>query len=221
MPFGEDLSLSAIPSIASLGAAAIQRKWALKDWNRVNEYNAPKAQIGRLKEAGLPLAAMLSGSAGASSTAPDVRATNVDPTLGTVQGLQNYFTNRIQKKQIELLDQDLRIKTAEADIKESERDFNIYQGLHEDLTPEDPRSQGGRFQHYFTSNHRQSMAYQIRTKKAQTESAEITARLQEAKTQTDIDHVLQTIRIGVQNERGQKIINDINVISLNYQEKKD
>lgn len=31
----------------------IMRKWALEDWQRVNEYNSPKMQMQRLKEAGL------------------------------------------------------------------------------------------------------------------------------------------------------------------------
>lgn len=101
MPFGSDLALSTIPTLGSLGAAAIQRNWALKDWQRVNEYNHPKNQIARNKEAGLPLAAMFSQG---GSTSSDVRSTNVDPTLGTAKGLENFFTNRMQKKQLELLE---------------------------------------------------------------------------------------------------------------------
>lgn len=115
--------LSFLPSIGSLGAAAIQRNWALKDWNRVNAYNTPKEQVKRLREAGLPLATMFGGQGG--STASPVDTTQVDPTLGTARGLEAHFTNRMQRKQLELMDQDLRVKTAEADIKEGERNWKL------------------------------------------------------------------------------------------------
>lgn len=116
MGFGADLALSAIPSFGAIGAAALQRHWAIKDWNRVNAYNHPKAQIGRLKEAGLPLASMFSGSGGSTST--DVRGSSVDPTLGAAAGLQAYFQNRLQKKQLLLLDAQIRAENADADQKE-------------------------------------------------------------------------------------------------------
>lgn len=101
-----------IGAALGLGAAAIQRKWALRDWERQNEYNSPVAQVQRNKEAGLPLAAMFGGSGG--STSSDVRGTPVDPTLGVAQGMQNYFQNRLQKKQIELLDAQIDKTNVEA-----------------------------------------------------------------------------------------------------------
>lgn len=90
------------PIAGSIGAAALQRKWALQDWNRVNAYNHPKEQVRRNAEAGLPLAAMFSGSGG--STSSDVGSSNVDPTLGSAQGINNYMQHQMQKKQRELID---------------------------------------------------------------------------------------------------------------------
>lgn len=101
----------AVPVVGGIAAAALQRSWALKDWHRQNAYNHPSQQIARLKEAGLPLASMFSGSGG--STSSDVRNSEVDPTLGSAQGLQTFMINRLQRKQIELLDQ--QIGKAEAD----------------------------------------------------------------------------------------------------------
>lgn len=53
-----------------------QRKDALDDWNRVNEYNSPKAVMARLKAAGLN-PAMVYGQGATGSNADPVRNTNM------------------------------------------------------------------------------------------------------------------------------------------------
>lgn len=114
MPLGPVLAgigSALAPIGGAIGSAALQRSWALKDWERVNEYNSPKNQVARAREAGLPLASMFSGSGGSTSSAPN--ATNVDPTLGTAQGLQASALNRMQRKQLQLMDE--QIGKAEAD----------------------------------------------------------------------------------------------------------
>lgn len=211
-PFGETLAGFAAPisAVASLGSAAIQRGWALKDWRRVNEYNSPKAQVARLREAGLPLASMFSGSGGSQSA--DVKSSQVDPTLGTAQGLSAYMQNRMQRKQIELIDQQIREQSAKADITEGERDWNIRYGKVLPIPPDDPASEGGVFHSIFQSNQIQSLDANKRQKQAQAQSAEVVAELQRATTQGQIDHILQTIGLSKENQRGQKIVNDINDI---------
>lgn len=109
---------SALPVVGSIGAAALQRHWALKDLQRQNIYNSPKEQIKRLKEAGLPLATMFGGQGGSTSEQP--QNTNVDPSLGVAKGLDNFFTNRMQSKQLELLDAQIRSQNADASVKEGE-----------------------------------------------------------------------------------------------------
>lgn len=123
---GEEL-LGALPVVGAIGSAALQQRYALKNWNRQNAYNTPKAQIQRLKEAGLPLATMFGGSGGSSSS--PIPTPNVDPTLGAAEGLQKGMMASMQKKQLELLDQELRSKTADADIREMERDFLSYRTI--------------------------------------------------------------------------------------------
>lgn len=111
----------------ALGSQEIQRNLSLKNWNRQNAYNTPSAQIARLREAGLPLATMFGGQGG--STSSPIDRPQVDPTLGVAQGIQAYNQTMMQRKQLQVMDQDLRTKTAEADIKEAERDFLLHRQI--------------------------------------------------------------------------------------------
>lgn len=120
MPFDPS---GVIPVAGALGAAALQQHYAVKNWKRANEYNLPKNQVQRLKDAKLPLAAMFGGSGG--STGGSIPTPNVDPTLGTAEGLRSTNMTRFQRKQMEIMDQELRAKTAEADLKEADRDFQL------------------------------------------------------------------------------------------------
>lgn len=67
---------------------ALNRKWALEQWNRENRYNSPAAQMQRLKAAGLnPGLIYGDGAAGMPAaashspeqTAPQVRPVQIDP----------------------------------------------------------------------------------------------------------------------------------------------
>lgn len=111
--------------VGSLGSAAISRRWAIKDLKAQNEYNSPRAQVKRLKQAGLPLATMFGGQGGSTSDQP--RSSEIDPSLGAARGMENYFQNRMQKAQLQLIDQQLREATAGADLKEGERDWYLNQ----------------------------------------------------------------------------------------------
>lgn len=181
-------ALSAIPVLGALGSAALQQKYAVKNWERTNAYNHPREQVKRLREAGLPLASMFTGSGGSQSQS--LNTPNIDPTLGSAKGLDNYFTNRMQKKQLELMDQELRIRSADADLKEIGRDW-----ARADYVKEDPNQTLGAIPY---SNQVMGLVTEQKAKIAESKASEITADLIEAKTQADIDHVLQTIKLGVQ-----------------------
>lgn len=90
------------PIGGSIGSAMLQQHYALKNWRLANEYNSPKNQVARNKEAGLPLAAMFSGGAGSQSQTPSTP--NVDPSLGVARGMEQQFMLSMQRKQKELLD---------------------------------------------------------------------------------------------------------------------
>lgn len=108
------IATAATPVIGGIGSAFLQRNWALKDWHRTNAYNHPKEQIKRLQEAGLPSAALFSGGVGSQSDQP--QATNVDPTLGTAKGIENYMQTKMQQKQMELLDEQILKTRYEANL---------------------------------------------------------------------------------------------------------
>lgn len=197
MPFGADLALGAISPIASIGAAALQRNWALKDWHRQNEYNSPKQQINRNKQAGLPLAAMFSQG---GSTSSDVRATQVDPSLGTARGIEAFQSNRLQRKQLQLMDEQ---------IGEAEANKVIAQVAANEATGKDFYYRSPKFDekgNLIVGNRQQdSLALSMREQEAKTKTSEIMAKFGEAKTIADIDHIKQTIKLGVQQHEWNEI----------------
>lgn len=96
-------------------------------WHQTNEYNSAKAQVQRYEEAGLNPYLMMTNGANAG-TASNV--TSPSPSggsspsgggsrsgqVGGIQKLIDTLTQReVSKKQMDILDQELRIKTSEAD----------------------------------------------------------------------------------------------------------
>lgn len=113
-------ALGAIPVIGSIGSAMLQQHYARKNWDRANAYNHPKEQIKRLREAGLPLASMFGGSGGSTTSAQETP--NIDPSLGTARGIENYMQTGMMRKQIELLDS--QIENTEAETNKTNIDAN-------------------------------------------------------------------------------------------------
>lgn len=74
-PIGGTLLATAIKAIFDIGSTIFQ-----------NKYNAPKAQLKRLRQAGLPLSYMYKGNVATQSQAPQL---SIDPTLGTMQKAQS------------------------------------------------------------------------------------------------------------------------------------
>lgn len=85
-----------------------QRDWAIEDWNRTNEYNNPKAQMQRLKDAGLnPNLVYGNGAEGNATGMP--RATSSGqwtpkaPQFDADSVIGPYYNTQIQKAQVENL----------------------------------------------------------------------------------------------------------------------
>lgn len=93
-----------IPAMAGLGSAAMSAGAV----NRMNRYNDPRAQLQRLNAAGLPFAAFAQGQAGSQSSLPDTSGV----AEGINQGAANFMMNRMQKKQIELIDEQIKTQKA-------------------------------------------------------------------------------------------------------------
>lgn len=103
---------------------ARQRKDALADWTMQNEYNSPKAQMARYKDAGLNpnliYGQMTTSPAVRSSDMPNAHLAPVNPTQGIAEGLSKYMDTSLQKAQVDnlkkqndVLTQDILLKTAE------------------------------------------------------------------------------------------------------------
>lgn len=107
---------------------ALQRKDNLADWDRVNEYNHPKQQMERLRQAGLN--PHLVYGKGADTTAMSINESSMDnfnartppSTLGESTGnaLNAYFGNKMRQAQTdnlyqqnEVLQQDAALKAAQ------------------------------------------------------------------------------------------------------------
>lgn len=103
-PFGRTLLNSiapAIPVFGSIASSLLQRHWANKDLKRQLEYNSLEGQKRQAKEAGLPLAALVSGlNAGKSE---GQRATEVAPDLGTAKALESYQMVNRKKQEMQML----------------------------------------------------------------------------------------------------------------------
>lgn len=132
--------VSGIPVVGSIASGMLQRHWATKDVANQNLYNTPKEQVKRLREAGLPLASMFSGS-GASVQSDLPRSSEIDPTLGTARGIENYFQNRLMKMQLQLQEQALRL--GEENIKKTGAEANLAQGEADYWSRLDPMGREG------------------------------------------------------------------------------
>jgi len=107
--------------LLGFGLSQLERAQSRGDIARQNAYNSPLQQIARLREAGLPNAALLNGTqAGNQSALPQ-----------TNKSLGNFITTQTQLKQLEILKAEIRLKNAEADESQARRDW-LLSGRGED-----------------------------------------------------------------------------------------
>jgi len=112
---------TAAPYIAEFAQGQIARAQSQGDIARQNAYNSPLQQIARLREAGLPNAALLNGSqAGNQTSLPQ-----------TNKGISSFIQTQTQLKQLEILKAEIRLKNAEADESGARRDW-LLDGRGED-----------------------------------------------------------------------------------------
>jgi len=108
------------PFAGQFAMGQIQRMQSQADIRRQNEYNSPIQAIGRLQKAGLPYAAYEHGQTGNQSAIPE-----------TNKSIGNYAATSLQFQQVKGMQADTRLKNAEADLKEAERDY-LLSGKGED-----------------------------------------------------------------------------------------
>lgn len=106
--------VSMIPVVGDIASAMISRGQSKRDIAAQNAYNHPAAQVARLREAGLPMAAGLEGArSGNQSSLPQTMQ-------NTAGGLTNFIQRQIELKQIKLLDEEIRVRRSEANKNEAE-----------------------------------------------------------------------------------------------------
>lgn len=135
---GAGLIGAGVGAATSLGATALQQQYNLKNWNRTNAYNSPKEQLARIKAAGLnPNAMYTANKGGLTSTAPDLKTPNVDPSLGTQGGMSQWMQSAMLKKQMEVQDAEIENKKANTEnVRTNTSIASFGLGLDQKLNPD-------------------------------------------------------------------------------------
>lgn len=81
----------------TLLAAALKAMFDIGGTVTQNQYNAPKAQLKRLRKAGLPLSYMYQGKVAGQSQAPSL---SIEPTLGTLPRKQGFKLDAETQEQL-------------------------------------------------------------------------------------------------------------------------
>lgn len=113
LDFGASLGGDLLGGIFGAIDGAASRAWQEKMWHMQNDYNSPKAQIARIKEAGLNPAMMYAnGSAGgASASVPSAPAPIMKGVkLDFARALQAKRDAQLQDKQLEGVQHDVALK---------------------------------------------------------------------------------------------------------------
>jgi len=203
---------SAFGSIGSIVGGIINRGQARRDIAEQNAYNHPKAQLARLREAGLPMAAMTGGNVGNQSSLPTSHSgTQIGEGVGKIG---NYITTQMQLKQLKILDEEIRLKGTEADKNEAERDWLL----------------SGRGEDRAGTNLTGMLKTRLNTSMLTEASQRITNALQNIdlsfrgaekslnidKVRTDIASTLQGISSSLTQQEGNTISNDMARIALQF-----
>lgn len=114
-----------IPTLITAVGSIVGRRQSQGDIARQNAYNSPAQQVARLREAGLPMAAMEGGHAGTQSALPEISGDKIGGSIGS------YVTTQTQLMQLKILQEELRLKGAEADKFQAETNW-LLSGKGED-----------------------------------------------------------------------------------------
>jgi len=110
---GGTLLAAALKALFDIGGIATQ-----------NQYNAPKAQLKRLRKAGLPLSYMYKGNVSEQSQSPQL---SIEPTLGTLPKKQGRkLTIDANEQQYETDAQNALDPTLITDSRSGEKGYNTY-----------------------------------------------------------------------------------------------
>lgn len=132
----------------ALGGAALARGGSRRAIREQNEYNHPKNQLQRIREAGLPAAAMFGGAhAGNQSVVAESESGVGEAIRG---GIDSYISTTMQKKQLELMQAQIEATKAgkEKTLQEAQHILNRNVLDNLDPTQGDPISFLARMQRF-------------------------------------------------------------------------
>lgn len=116
---------AALPALIGVAGNVLNRSQSKGDIAKQNAYNSPGQQVARLRAAGLPMAAMEHAQAGTQSALPQTSGKEIG---GNIAG---YVSTQTQLMQLKILQEELRLKGAEADKFEAEAQW-LLSGRGED-----------------------------------------------------------------------------------------
>lgn len=194
-----------IPWLIGAGGALLSRTQSLGDIGRQNAYNHPLNQVRRLREAGLPMAALSGGMAGNQSALPE-------SSKDLPHSISQYATTQAQLKQLELIKEEIRLKRAEADKFGAERDWylsggpggstNLVNTLRTRLGMEQAQLGGQNIQNQISQYNLNNTPYRI--------------QLENIKSNAEISNLLKQNNLIDENITGTELDNRIKTITAAY-----
>lgn len=107
--------------------AAIQRGWALEDWNMMNEYNSPAAQMQRYKDAGLnPNLIYGQTNEGATVRSTDIGGVNykgtdvATPIAAAGESFSKYYSLKMQDQGVKNMEMEYQLKEMDMQVKRAQ-----------------------------------------------------------------------------------------------------
>lgn len=194
----------AIPIFGSIASGLLQRHWANKDLKRQLEYNSLEGQKRQAKEAGLPLAALVSGMGAGQSGGQ--RSTEISPDLGTAKGLEMYQMPKAKQIEMKLMQSQIdqskaMVEKTWSEASKAQAEASEAQMRANWLSELSPTSG--------ETNFHDMVQYDKRKKRADAAISEaveqikgIQAGLTKKETEARIDHILSS------NKRLNQLVND-------------
>lgn len=199
-----------LPAIAGVAGAFIQRGQSRADIRRQNQYNSPINQVNRIRQAGLPMAAMGNNISNQQSALPQTN----DAGLSNIG---NYATTQHTLMQVKALEQEIRSKKVQAD-----KDEAILTWLQE-LRGEDRQNtnltNNLRIQQEFSSSQADQAQTDARVKRILEANTSTRLNLENTKMIADIRNTLANTGLVNVHTEGAQIDNQIKSVVAAYQER--
>lgn len=114
------LLAAGLTAAGSIGGSALSRGGSRRAIDRQNEYNEPKNQVQRLREAGLPYAALTNSISGNQSQTQSYTESGVGEAMGG--GIDKFIQTTQHRKAIDAIDAQINATNAQTDATNAQRE---------------------------------------------------------------------------------------------------